>query len=83
MESRSGGHLALVDWRRTPGHRSRAERERELGARPQTVKLPRWLLYVALGIVAAYLLARTEWVALAVFAGLTLAGLLVQKLAAD
>jgi len=41
------------------------------------------VLYVALGIVAVYLLVSAKWIALAIFAGLTLAGLIVQKFAAN
>jgi hypothetical protein len=40
-------------------------------------------VYVALGIVAVYLLASAKWIAFAIFAGLTLGGLLVQKVAAN
>ena len=72
-----------MEWRPNREYRSRGDRERELDTRPPAIKVPGWVLYVALGIVAVYLLVSAKWIALAIFAGLTLAGLIVQKFAAN
>ena len=62
-------------------YRSRADRLRELDQRKPAATVPRWLLYVVFVAVAVYLLARAEFVAAAVFAALTVIGLLVQRFA--